>query len=132
MTDGSDEVNHARTTELYAQAQWALAADLEASAGLRSGRVELSSRDAFLANGDDSGRVDYGYTTPVAALRWRAGTGLNLYASFGRGHESPTLGEVAYRADGSGGWVDARECDDTALTRWQGAAATSPRVKAAE
>ena len=36
------------------------------------------------------------------------------------------------RADGSGGWVDARECDDTALTRWQGAAATSPRVKAAE
>ena len=36
------------------------------------------------------------------------------------------------RADGSGGWVDARECDDTALTRWQDAAATSPRVKAAE
>ena len=101
-----DEVNHARTRELYAQAQWALAADLEASAGLRSGRVELSSRDAFLTNGDDSGRVDYDYTTPVAALRWRAGTGLNLYASFGRGHESPTLGEVAYRADGSGGFND--------------------------
>lgn len=36
------------------------------------------------------------------------------------------------RADGSGGWVDARECDDTALTRWQDAATTSPRVKAAE
>ena len=104
-----DEVNHASTTELYAQAQWALAADLEASAGLRSGRVELSSRDAFLANGDDSGRVDDGYTTPVAALRWRAGTGLNLYASFGRGHESPTLGEVAYRADGSGGFNDELE-----------------------
>lgn len=104
-----DEVNHARTREAYAQARWALTADLEASAGLRTGRVELSSRDAFLANGDDSGRVDYDYTTPVAALRWRAGAGLNLYASLGRGHESPTLGEVAYRADGSGGFNDALE-----------------------
>ncbi len=104
-----DEVNHARTREAYAQAEWAIAADLAASAGLRTGRVELSSRDAFLSNGDDSGRVAYDYTTPVAALRWRAAPGLNLYASLGRGHESPTLGEVAYRVDGSGGFNDALE-----------------------
>jgi iron complex outermembrane receptor protein len=43
----------------------------------------------------------------VAALRWRASPALNVYASVGRGFESPTLGELAYRPDGGGGFNDA-------------------------
>jgi iron complex outermembrane receptor protein len=42
----------------------------------------------------------------VAALSWRAAPGLRLYISAGRGFESPTLNELAYRADGSSGFND--------------------------
>ncbi|MEO7246758.1 MAG: TonB-dependent receptor [Rubrivivax sp.] len=99
-----DERNEARTRDVYAQLEWNPAPALAASLGVRSGRVALSSRDDYLSNGDDSGRVDYGYTNPVAGLRWSVAPGLNLHASVGRGFESPTLGELAYRADGSGGF----------------------------
>ncbi len=36
------------------------------------------------------------------------------------------------RADGSGGWVDAREADEGALDRWQAGGDLTPRPKAAE
>jgi iron complex outermembrane recepter protein len=72
--------------------------------GLRAGRVKLSAADNFLSNGDDSGTLEYDYRNPVLGLRWQAARGLNLFASVARGFESPTLGELAYRADGSGGF----------------------------
>jgi iron complex outermembrane receptor protein len=40
----------------------------------------------------------------VAGLQWRARPDLNLYVSAGRGFESPTLNEVAYRPDGTSGF----------------------------
>ena len=40
----------------------------------------------------------------MAALQWRASAELNLYVSAGRGFESPTLNELAYRPDGSAGF----------------------------
>ncbi|MCB1996850.1 MAG: TonB-dependent receptor, partial [Rhodoferax sp.] len=99
-----DEVNEATTRDVYAQAEWPLAPGWTLSGGLRHGRVALESRDAYLANGDDSGTLDYRYTNPVIGLRWQAAPGLNLHLSVGRGFESPTLGELAYRADGTGGF----------------------------
>ena len=64
-----DERNDAKTRDAYAQLEWSPTDALAASLGVRSGRVELSSHDAYLANGDDSGRVRYDYTNPVAGLR---------------------------------------------------------------
>jgi iron complex outermembrane recepter protein len=40
----------------------------------------------------------------VLGLRWQLARGLNLHASVARGFESPTLGELAYRTDGTGGF----------------------------
>lgn len=102
-----DEVNRARSTDGYLQAELALPARLHPVGGLRSGRVELSAADRFLGNGDDSGSLAYGYDNPVLGLRWQALAGLNLHLSVARGFESPTLGELAYRADGSGGFNTA-------------------------
>ena len=99
-----DETNRARSTDAYAQLEAQLAPGVSASAGLRSGKVKLTALDHFLANGNDSGQRDFNYTNPVLGLRWAALPGLNLYASAARGFESPTLGELAYRADGSGGF----------------------------
>jgi len=99
-----DEINRARSADLYAQLEGQLAASVTASAGLRSGTLRLTTQDQYLSNGDDSGERKFGYTNPVLGLRWAALPGLNLYASMARGFESPTLGELAYRADGSGGF----------------------------
>ncbi len=102
-----DETNRAETRDLYAQGEWALNPAFSATLGVRSGRVELSAADAFLSNGDDSGALAFSYTNPVLGLRWQAAPGLQVYASLARGFESPTLGELAYRADGTGGFNTA-------------------------
>jgi iron complex outermembrane receptor protein len=99
-----DEQNLARTRDVYAQARVDLAADWAATLGVRHGRLGIRTDDAYLANGDDSGALAFSYTTPVAALQWRAAPTLNLYASAGRGFESPTLTELAYRPDGAPGF----------------------------
>ena len=98
-----DETNKARSNDVFAQGEVALGAGLTASAGVRSGRVKLSAEDHFLGNGDDSGAMSFSYSNPVLGLRWQAAPGWQLHASVARGFESPTLGELAYRADGTGG-----------------------------
>jgi iron complex outermembrane receptor protein len=104
-----DEENRAASNDVFAQAEWAWSPALSLSAGLRSGRVELRTDDRFIKpppspNGNDSGERSFSYTNPVLGLRWGVAAGLNLHASVGQGYESPTLGELAYRVDGSGGF----------------------------
>ncbi len=99
-----DETNRARSQDGYAQLEARLAESVGLSAGVRSGRVTLAARDRYLSNGDDSGERRFAYTNPVLGLRWSASNELTLHASAARGFESPTLGELAYRRDGSGGF----------------------------
>lgn len=99
-----DEVNRARSQDGYVQAEVALPAQLHLMGGLRSGRVKLSASDNYLSNGDDSGSLAYDYNNPVLGLRWQALKGLALHLAVARGFESPTLGELAYRADNTGGF----------------------------
>jgi iron complex outermembrane recepter protein len=99
-----DENNSATTRDLYAQAELPLGQAFTLAGGVRSGKVKLDASDNFLSNGDDSGRRDFSYTNPVLGVRWQVARGLNLHASVARGFESPTLGELAYRTDGSGGF----------------------------
>jgi iron complex outermembrane receptor protein len=67
----------------------------------------LSSDDHYLTNGNDSGELRFNYANPVLGLRWTAAPGFNLHASRARGFESPTLGDLAYRPDGIGGFNTA-------------------------
>jgi iron complex outermembrane recepter protein len=102
-----DERNHAESRDAFAQIEWPWAEAWVLHAGLRQGRLKLRSEDRFLSNGDDSGALSFAYRLPVLALRHAFSPALNLYASWGRGHESPTLGELAYRPDGLGGFNTA-------------------------
>lgn len=102
-----DERNDADARDAYAQAEWRFQPRWMATAGLRVGEVSLRTRDAYLSNGDDSGRWPFTYANPVLGLRWEASPRLNLHWSAGRGFESPTLSELAYRADGLGGFNTA-------------------------
>ena len=102
-----DESNRVRSSDVYVQGEVDLTRSVSATLGVRSGRITFDSQDQFLANGDDSGELRFSYTNPVAALQWRATPGLNLYVSAGRGFESPTLNELAYRSDGAAGFNSA-------------------------
>jgi iron complex outermembrane receptor protein len=99
-----DERNRATTRDAYAQLDWKLSSAVNASAGVRSGEIKLSTRDQYIrpGNPDDSGDLKFNYTNPVLGLRWQALPALQLHASAARGFESPTLTELAYRSDGVG------------------------------
>lgn len=104
-----DELNRVDGKALYAQGEVDLARDWTATLGVRRGRVDFRSDDRYIVpgNGDDSGRLSYRYSNPVAALQWRARDDLNLYLSLARGFESPTFNELAYRPDGAPGFNTA-------------------------
>ena len=101
-----DEQNRASTRDAYAQLEWPLGAALTATLGVRSGRADVEVDDHFqpftTSNPDDSGRLRFDYTNPVAALHWTLAPGWAMHASAAAGTETPTLGELAYKADNSG------------------------------
>ena len=115
-----DEIDTVRNADQYAQATWQLAQDWSLSAGLRHSEVRFDASDRYVtaANPDDSGRVDHTATTPVAGLLWRAHPRAHLYASWGRGFETPTFSELGYRADGGAGLafdLDPARSDNTEI-----------------
>ncbi len=100
-----DERNRVSNVDQYAQAWWRFAPRWALLAGLRHSRVRFVSRDGYVVAGnpDDSGRVDYARSTPVAGLVFMPRDDLRVYLSAGRGFETPTFNELAYRADGGAG-----------------------------
>jgi iron complex outermembrane receptor protein len=92
-------------TDLYAQLEWQFAPRWNLLAGLRHSRVEFESVDYFIAPGNpnDSGSIAYSKTTPAAGLTFKLSPAVNLYGNLGRGFETPTFAELAYRADGTTG-----------------------------
>jgi iron complex outermembrane receptor protein len=60
--------------------------------------------DHYIApgNGDDSGSTRYHAATPVLGATFRLTPAVNLYASYGKGFETPTLNELSYRQSGAG------------------------------
>ena len=102
-----NEENHADSREAYLQAQWAISPAVALTGGARGGQVKLRTDDRYIVlpgNKDDSGALSYSYTNPVLGLRWTVAPGWALHVSAARGFESPTLGELAYRAGGDGGF----------------------------
>jgi len=99
-----DEDDRVESTNLFGQADWRFAERASATLGLRRTLVRFDSRDHFsaAANPDDSGSVGYSNTSPVAGLAFRLAPEMSLYASAGRGFETPTFAELAYRRNGTG------------------------------
>jgi iron complex outermembrane recepter protein len=100
-----DESNDVRNIDEYAQAAWQIAPRWSINAGLRHSDVRFASSDGYIAgtNPDDSGSASYRATLPVLGVMFAASDTLHLYATAGRGFETPTLNELAYRAGGGTG-----------------------------
>lgn len=95
------ETDRVRNLDPYAQLEWNRG-DWTLTGGLRHSRVAFQVQDRYLANGNDSGRVDYAETTPLASVLYRIDPTLNAYISLARGFETPTLNEMFYSGGGGG------------------------------
>ncbi len=121
-----DQHDRVHNLDQFVQAWWQPAPRWSVLAGVRHSRLWFRSDDHYLAPGnpDDSGRRDYGSTTPVAGVSFHAGDDLRLYASLGRGFETPTFNELGYRADGGAGLaLDLRAARSRNLevgSKWRG------------
>jgi iron complex outermembrane receptor protein len=100
-----DEDNDVASFDQYAQAEWRFAERWSVHAGVRHSSVRFRSSDRYVVgtNPDDSGSVRFGATLPVAGVLFRASDAVHLYATAGRGFETPTLNELSYRPSGASG-----------------------------
>lgn len=100
-----DEHNRVSNDDQFAQLWWRIGERWSLLAGARRGSVRFRSDDDYVSAGnpDDSGRVEYRQTTPVAGLMLAPGDSVRVYFSAGRGFETPTFNELSYRADGDAG-----------------------------
>jgi iron complex outermembrane recepter protein len=97
-----DEDNTVANLDPYVQANWRFAPRWTLTAGVRHSSVRFSSADRYVSgpNGDDSGGLRYSATLPVAGLLFVLTPQTHLYGAIGRGFETPTFNELAYRPSG--------------------------------
>lgn len=109
----------------YAQIYWHFAPQWSLLLGLRHDEVRFSEHDFYITptNPDDSGQVNYSATTPVVGLQFRPADDLRLYASYGKGFETPSYDELGYRSDGQAGLAldlkPARSRNEELGAKWQ-------------
>lgn len=103
-TQRRNEIDTVYSFDQYVQGSWRFADRWDAQLGVRHSHVAFKSDDHYVTsdNPDDSGKTHYAATTPVAGLMYRASDSAHFYAAYGRGFETPTFAELAYRPDGAG------------------------------
>ena len=97
------ENNRVYDLDEYLQAQWDPFDRWRAIAGIRNSVVQVADHNLMpITSGSVDTGVRYSATNPIAGLVFRAADKLHLYGSYGRGFETPTLNDLAYRSiDGS-------------------------------
>jgi iron complex outermembrane receptor protein len=97
-----DEANHVYDFDQYLQAQWDPDASWRMIAGVRNNVVEVTSHGHIAVLDDADSSVRYSAVNPVGGVTFHANSAVNLYGSYGKGFETPTLNDLAYRSvDGS-------------------------------
>jgi iron complex outermembrane recepter protein len=125
-----DEDDIVGNTDALLQASADFGDRWSAIAGARSSRVRFDTHDRYIAPGnpDDSGTIIYRATNPVAGLTWHASPDWNVYSNVGRGFETPTFTELAYRNNASGLNTDLRASHSNHAelgTKWRSVAGHS-------
>ena len=100
-----DEDDSVSTTDAFAILEWPFASRWVLTGGLRTSRVRFETEDYFIVPGNpnDSGSVRYDFTSFAAGLLYKLSDIVHLYGNAGRGYETPTLAELAYRPGGATG-----------------------------
>ena len=100
-----NEDNTVTSVDPYVQATWQLAPAWSLGTGLRYSHVKFESDDRYIraGNPDDSGSVTHSQALPVVSLSYQLSPEKTVYASVGRGFETPTFAELSYRTGSIGG-----------------------------
>lgn len=99
-----DEDNRLTSSDVFVQADWQ--SDFaNAFFGARRSQLKMRSTDRYIVSGnpDDSGSLSFSATTPVVGASFKLSPMVRAYASAGRGFETPTFNEAAYRTGGQTG-----------------------------
>ncbi len=99
-TTTRSEDNQAENSDAFIQATALMSEKISLVAGLRYSTVSFKSEDRYLGDGNGSGSTSYQASNPVLGLTYHATDNFNLFANYGKGFESPTLAEVAYKGAG--------------------------------
>lgn len=100
-----DEDDRVSGANQFAQIEWQMTPKITLSGGLRATQIEFKSADRYVnqANPDDSGQTKFTDISPVAGIVYHLSPLVNVYASLGRGFETPTFNELSYRNNGLSG-----------------------------
>ncbi|HEY0745254.1 MAG TPA: TonB-dependent receptor [Steroidobacteraceae bacterium] len=97
-----DEANYVYDFDQYLQVQWDPGQRWRLVAGLRNNLVDVTSHGHLAVLDAADSEVRYSAVNPVGGVTFRATSAVNIYGSFGKGFETPTLNDLAYRSvDGS-------------------------------
>ncbi|MDX2416413.1 MAG: TonB-dependent receptor [Xanthomonadales bacterium] len=102
-----DQKEQVDSNGVFVQSQYHLNERWDLSAGLRYDKIKFDVTDRYLADGDDSGKVDFDHTSFSVGLNRNFGDGV-LFATVGNSFETPTTTELA-NPDGSGGFNQTLE-----------------------
>lgn len=90
-----DQEEQAEAIGIYIRNIFALTDTLQLTVGGRYDSVELEVDDAFLANGNQSSKIDFDEFNPTVGLNWNAWGNMNLFANYATSFETPTFTELA-------------------------------------
>lgn len=99
-----NEVGDVNSRDLYSLLQLNPLAQLTLYTGARRTWLDVDVQDYFIVAGnpDDSGERDYREEAYVVGASYAIGNNWDLFASSGRGYETPTLTEMAYKTNATG------------------------------
>ena len=92
------ESNQVYDLDEYLQVQWDPNQRWRTLMGLRNSLVQVRTLNHLAAAAPALSSTQYHALNPVAGLTYRSAWGPSWYASFGKGFETPTLNELAYRS----------------------------------
>jgi len=98
-----DETGDVESLDVFTGLLWSLSESWQLQAGARYQRLQMQVEDYFIQpdNPDDSGELSYREPTYALGINYGQGP-WHWFASVGRGFETPTLTELAYRPEGTG------------------------------
>ncbi len=87
---------------VFVQNETRLTEQLELTLGLRYDDVTFDVGDAFLGDGDDSGKLSFEHVSPMLGLSYRQDDATRYYATISNAFETPTTTELANPSGGGG------------------------------
>ncbi|XAW61258.1 TonB-dependent receptor [Halomonas sp. Bachu 37] len=95
LAESADETQTATSTGVFVQGDLDVSEEITLSLGTRFDRVELEVDDAFLDDGDESGRRTFDEWSGSAGLSYRYLPDHQAYVNTGTAFETPTFSEFA-------------------------------------